>query len=148
LNISKALDLNMDGLMIETHHTPDDAWSDAAQQVTPESLIQMMKDLKVRKPKMEEESYSNELDELRAKIDVADHEIIEQLGKRMEVADKIGSLKKERNVAVLQSSRWNDLLENMIKEGNDHGLSKDFITKIFKAIHQESINHQEKIING
>lgn len=143
-----ALDLNFDGLMIETHNNPDSAWSDAAQQVTPEALVQIMKDLKIRKEFDPETEYNTSLNNLRAQIDVVDNQILELLGKRMKVADGIGSLKKQKNVAVLQSKRWNEILGKMVLEGEDKGLSEEFILKLFKAIHQESINHQEKIING
>ena len=144
----EALDLNFDGLMIETHCDPDNAWSDAAQQVTPQTLIQIMKDLKIRKETDPETEYNKALDNLRAQIDVVDNQIIGLLGKRMKAADGIGTLKKQKNVAVLQSKRWNEILGRMVLEGQDHGLSEEFILKMFKAIHQESINHQEKIING
>lgn len=144
----EALDLNFDGLMIETHYDPENAWSDAAQQVTPASLVQIMKDLKIRKESDSEAAYNNELNNLRAQIDVVDNQIIDLLGKRMEAADGIGELKKQKNVAVLQSKRWNEILGKMVLEGEQHGLSEEFILKMFKAIHQESINHQEKIING
>jgi chorismate mutase len=143
-----ALDLNFDGLMVETHHDPENAWSDAAQQVTPNSLIQMMEDLKVRKTTETDSNYRESLDNLRAQINVVDDQLIELLGRRMKVADKIGALKKEKNVAVLQSRRWNEILGNMILEGESRGLSEEFVLKMFKAIHQESINHQEKIIKG
>ena len=143
-----ALDLNFDGLMIETHFDPDNAWSDAAQQVTPSVLVQIMKDLKIRKESNPEAEYNNALNNLRAKIDIVDNQIIELLGKRMQVADGIGSLKKQKNVAVLQSKRWNEILGKMVLEGEDKGLSEEFILKLFKAIHQESINHQEKIIKS
>ncbi|MDF0708037.1 bifunctional 3-deoxy-7-phosphoheptulonate synthase/chorismate mutase type II [Flagellimonas okinawensis] len=143
-----ALDLNFDGLMIETHYDPDNAWSDAAQQVTPKTLIQMMKDLRIRKETDEEAEYNNNLSNLRAQIDVLDNQLIDLLGKRMKVSDGIGELKKQKNVAVLQSNRWNAILGNMILEGEQRGLSEEFVLKMFKAIHQESINHQEKIINA
>lgn len=143
-----ALDLNFDGLMIETHNNPDIAWSDAAQQVTPATLVQIMKDLKIRKEFDPETDYNTSLNNLRAQIDVVDNQIIELLGKRMKVSDNIGLLKKQKNVAVLQSKRWNEILGNMVLEGNEKGLSEEFILKLFKAIHQESINHQEKVING
>ncbi|RIV42869.1 bifunctional 3-deoxy-7-phosphoheptulonate synthase/chorismate mutase type II [Flagellimonas pelagia] len=143
-----ALDLNFDGLMIETHYDPDNAWSDAAQQVTPERLVQIMKDLRIRKESDEEAEYNNKLNNLRTQIDVLDNQLIELLGKRMKVADGIGELKKQKNVAVLQSNRWNAILGNMILEGEQRGLSEEFVLKMFKAIHQESINHQEKIINA
>ncbi|AEM71016.1 3-deoxy-7-phosphoheptulonate synthase [Allomuricauda ruestringensis DSM 13258] len=143
-----ALDLNFDGLMIETHYDPDNAWSDAAQQVTPKKLVQIMKDLRIRKETDEEAEYKNSLSNLRAQIDVLDNQLIDLLGKRMKVSDGIGELKKQKNVAVLQSNRWNAILGNMILEGEQRGLSEEFILKMFKAIHQESINHQEKIINA
>ncbi|NMH87178.1 bifunctional 3-deoxy-7-phosphoheptulonate synthase/chorismate mutase type II [Flavivirga algicola] len=143
-----ALDLNYDGLMIETHYDPENAWSDAAQQVTPSTLVQIMKDLKIRKETDAEAEYNNALNNLRAQIDVVDNDIINLLGKRMVAADGIGALKKKKNVAVLQSKRWNEILGKMVLEGQEHGLSEEFILRMFKAIHQESINHQEKIING
>ena len=143
-----ALDLNFNGLMIETHVDPDNAWSDAAQQVTPDTLIQMMEDLKIRKETDTEAEYRNSLNTLRTQIDVIDHQLIDILGKRMKIADTIGALKKDKNVAVLQSKRWNEILGKMILEGEQNKLSEEFILRVFKAIHQESINHQEKIMNG
>ncbi|MBT8236481.1 MAG: bifunctional 3-deoxy-7-phosphoheptulonate synthase/chorismate mutase type II [Bacteroidia bacterium] len=142
-----ALDLNFDGLMIETHCDPENAWSDAAQQVTPAKLVQMMQDLKIRKETDQETEYNTILSNCRAQIDIIDNQLIETLGKRMKVADEIGQLKKQRNVAVLQTNRWNAILGKMILEGESKGLSEEFVLKLFKAIHQESINHQEKIIN-
>jgi len=143
-----ALDLNFNGLMIESHVDPDNAWSDAAQQVTPNTLIQMMEDLKIRKETDTEAEYRNALNTLRTQIDVIDHQLIDILGKRMKIADAIGELKKDKNVAVLQSKRWNEILGKMILEGEQNKLSEEFILRVFKAIHQESINHQEKIMNG
>ncbi|MEY8780570.1 chorismate mutase [Allomuricauda sp. XS_ASV26] len=143
-----ALDLNFDGLMIETHYDPDNAWSDAAQQVTPKTLVQIMKDLRIRKETDEEAEYMSNLTNLRAQIDVLDNQLIDLLGKRMKVSDGIGELKKQKNVAVLQSNRWNAILGNMILEGEQRGLSEEFVLRMFKAIHQESINHQEKIIKS
>ena len=142
-----ALDLNFDGLMVETHWDPDNAWSDAAQQVTPERLVQMMEDWKIRKVTDEEAEYNKEITQLRAQIDVVDNQLIDILGKRMKVSDQIGTLKKKRNVAVLQTNRWNAILGNMILEGEQRGLSEEFVLRMFKAIHQESINHQKKIIH-
>lgn len=143
-----ALDLNYDGLMIETHIDPDNAWSDAAQQVTPERLVQIMKDLKIRKETDEAAEYNKKLGTYRAQIDVFDNQLIEVLGKRMKIADDIGKLKKEKNVAILQNNRWNEILGKMILEGEQKGLSEEFVLRMFKAIHQESINHQEKILNS
>ncbi|PCJ97412.1 MAG: 3-deoxy-7-phosphoheptulonate synthase [Flavobacteriaceae bacterium] len=143
-----ALDLNFDGLMIETHFDPDNAWSDAAQQVTPTVLKQIMRDLKIRKETDQQIDYNNELNNLRAQIDVIDNQLITSLGKRMKISDSIGALKKERNVAVLQSNRWNEILGKMILEGEEKGLSEEFVLRMFKAIHQESINHQEKVLKA
>jgi len=142
----QALDLNYDGLIIETHIDPDNAWSDAAQQITPPTLKQIFIDLKMRKPTDENAEWNKALALQRAYIDELDSKLIDFLGKRMLVAEKIGLLKKEKNVAILQNKRWNEILGKMILEGNDKGLSEEFILKIFKAIHQESINHQERII--
>jgi chorismate mutase len=144
----QALDLNYDGLIIETHIDPENAWSDAAQQVTPKVLKQIFEDLKVKKVTVEEDDYNIEMIKLRANIDIADSKLLEILGNRMKVAEQIGALKKAKNVAVLQNKRWNEILGKMILEGEDKGLSEEFILRIFKAIHQESISHQEKIINS
>ena len=143
-----ALDLNFDGLMIESHWDPDNAWSDAAQQVTPTRLVEIMKDLKVRKQTTDAEAYQHELNNLRAQIDVADQTLLDTLGKRMKVSSEIGKLKRENNVAVLQNKRWNEILGRMILEGQERNLSEEFILRVFKAIHQESINQQEKILNS
>ena len=139
------LDLNFDGIMVETHHDPDKAWSDAKQQITPETLVQMMIDLKIRKEEGKDVEFKNQLNTLRTQIDVVDHQLIENLGKRMKIADSIGALKKDNNVAILQTKRWNEILGKMILEGQDNNLSEEFILRVFKAIHQESINHQQKV---
>lgn len=142
-----ALDLNYDGLMVETHFDPDNAWSDAEQQITPATLKQMTIDLRIRKQEGDAVEFKNILSNLRTKIDVLDHQLMESLGKRMKIADDIGLLKKKNNVAILQTKRWNEILGKMILEGEENNLSEEFILKIFKAIHQESINHQKKVIN-
>lgn len=139
-----ALDLNFDGLMIETHHDPDNAWSDASQQITPDVLNQITIDLKIRKEEGDAVEYQNRLNNLRTQIDVIDHKLTETLGKRMIIADAIGILKKKNNVAILQNKRWNEILGKMILEGEQQGLSEEFVLKIYKAIHQESINHQKQ----
>ncbi|MEP6260197.1 MAG: bifunctional 3-deoxy-7-phosphoheptulonate synthase/chorismate mutase type II [Gillisia sp.] len=142
-----ALDLNYDGLMVETHHDPDNAWSDAEQQITPETLIQFMKDLKIRKEVSESAEFKNSLQNLRAKIDITDSQLLETLAKRMRIADEIGKLKKAQNVSILQTPRWNEILGKMILQGEEKGLSEEFVLRLFKAIHQESINHQKKVIS-
>lgn len=141
----EALDLNYDGMIIETHIDPDNAWSDAPQQVKPSILKQIIRDLTIRKITDETNEYQSKLASYRKKIDEFDSKILEIIGKRMDVASKIGSLKKEKNVAVLQSNRWNEILGKMILEGEEKGLSNEFVIQLFKAIHQESISHQENI---
>lgn len=143
-----ALDLNYDGLIIETHIDPDNAWSDAAQQVTPAVLKQMFIDLRVRKETDDADDYNLRLAKLRAQIDNYDEKILEILGNRMKIADQIGELKKEKNVAILQNKRWNEILGKMILDGKELGLSEEFVLQLFKAIHQESIHHQEKVFNN
>ncbi|MDG2396166.1 MAG: bifunctional 3-deoxy-7-phosphoheptulonate synthase/chorismate mutase type II [Flavobacteriaceae bacterium] len=143
-----ALDLNFDGLMIESHHNPDKAWSDANQQVTPKRLIEIMKELKIRKETNQEEDYKNKIDNFRTQIDLIDFSLLDSLGKRMKISEEIGNLKKSKNVAVLQSKRWKKIIQTMILEGKEKGLTEEFILRIFKAIHQESIIHQEKVINS
>jgi chorismate mutase len=142
-----ALDLNYDGIMVETHHNPDKAWSDAEQQITPETLIQYTQDLRIRKEVGEATEFKNKINTLRTQIDVIDHQLIEMFGKRMGIADGIGKLKKDHNVAVLQNKRWNEILGKMILQGEEKNLSEEFILRVFKAVHQESINRQEKVIN-
>lgn len=144
----EALDLNYDGMIIETHIDPDNAWSDAAQQVTPENLKKIIYDLTIRKETDDAYEYQSKLAKLRGKIDEFDAKLLDVIGKRMKVTEDIGALKKEKNVAVLQNKRWNEILEKMVNEGSQKGLSEEFIIQFFKAIHQESISHQEKIING
>ena len=132
--------------MIETHCTPDKAWSDASQQITPKRLIQIMNVLRVRKTSFAEESFSYQLNTLRSHIDLIDDQLLALLKKRMLLSDEIGKLKKTHNVAILQSQRWYEILQKATSEGDRDGLSEEFVIQIFKAIHQESINRQEKIV--
>lgn len=143
----KALDLDFDGLMVEVHENPDCALSDAKQQITPQRFAEIKDQLIFRKDKPENISL-DELEDLRYKIDHYDKEIIQLLGKRMQEAEAIGRYKLENKMTVLQSKRWDQLLEKNIKKGAEQNLSKDFIFSVFKAIHQESINKQSNILNG
>lgn len=142
-----ALDLNYDGLMIETHYNPDKAWSDAKQQILPETLVQYTRDLKIRKEISESSEFVVKLNQLRAMIDIVDDQLLDTLSRRMKIADEIGKLKKSQNVAILQNQRWNEILGKMILKGGENGLSEEFILKLFKAVHQESIYHQKKVIS-
>jgi len=149
LDISqKAIDLDFDGLMIEAHIDPDNAWSDAKQQVTPEQLNQILEDIIWRKENTASPEFHAALDKLRQQINNLDDELIQLLSQRMKIADKIGHYKKENNITILQTVRWNEIIERAMKKGDILGLSKEFITKYFDAVHMESINHQKKIMDS
>jgi chorismate mutase len=139
------LDLNYDGFMIETHVDPTVAWSDAAQQITPQRLAEITRDLKVKQPQLFETEYLNQLKVYRKELDQLDQNLIELLATRMQIAEQIGKLKQDKNVTILQSDRWNQIMDNMISSGTQRGLSTEFIDKLFKAIHLESIQHQQKV---
>ncbi len=140
----QALDLNYDGLMIETHPDPEKAWSDAAQQVTPDALKDILSKLVVRQTTDLTDTFVEQISKLRYQIDNFDSKLIDVLGKRMRIADQIGELKQKHNVAILQTERWRTILEKMTREGLNENLSEEFILRLFKAIHQESITHQQK----
>ncbi len=141
-----AMDLNYDGMMIETHPEPDKAWSDAQQQITPKHLETIINEIKFREVDKDEKVFQTELKYLRDKIDILDQQIINSLGKRMKVAEEAGKLKGENNVSVLQTERWKKVLNNLVAQGETNNLSKAFVSKLFKAIHQESITRQSQII--
>ena len=129
----KALDLNVDGLMIESHICPDKAWSDAKQQLTPEDLQAMLANLVVRHVNPEGISLEN-LDELRYRIDEIDSDLIRLLKRRMAVSEKIGKYKKNNNMTVLQPQRWDSILNKYIQMAEENNLDKDFITKVFYGL--------------
>ena len=144
----KAIDLDFDGLIIESHVDPDHAWSDAKQQVTPERLGEMLGNIRWRKEDVASEEYHAALEKLRQQINQLDDELMQILGQRIKVAEKIGQYKKDNNITILQTNRWNEILERAFAKGDKLGLSKEFITKYFDAVHMESINHQNKIMNS
>ena len=144
----KAIDLDFDGLMIESHIDPDNAWSDAKQQVTPEKLAEMLDLIVWRKEDINSEAYHQALEKLRQQINHLDDELLQLLGQRMKIADKIGEFKKNNDITILQTNRWNEILEKAYKKGDNLGLTREFITKYFDAVHMESINHQNKIMNS
>jgi chorismate mutase len=143
----KSINLGFSGLMIESHIDPDNAWSDAAQQITPAQLSTMLSELIWRASSFENDISINSLAELRSFIDAKDDAIIELLGQRMKLADQIGILKKENNITILQTERWNEIMERLFDKAIQLGLSTDFIKKYFDAVHIESINHQNNIMN-
>lgn len=143
-----SIDLDYNGLMIESHIDPDNAWSDASQQITPKVLSSLLDNLIWRTETSEEKEFKNALSKLREQINQVDDELLQLLGQRMKIADKIGAYKKENSITILQTNRWNEILERAFLKGDKIGLSKEFITKYFDAVHLESINHQNKIMNS
>jgi chorismate mutase len=144
----KAIDLDYDGLMIESHIDPDHAWSDAKQQVTPEKLAELLDSIIWRREDVNSEEYHAALEKLRQQINHLDDELMQILSQRMKTAEKIGEYKKNNNITILQTNRWNEILQRAVQKGEALGLSKEFITKYFDAMHMESINHQNKIMNS
>lgn len=144
----KAMDLNFDGIMTEVHPTPDQAWSDAAQQITPAQYKVMIESMSFPQANTNDPIFVQHMNDLRHEIDEIDEDLINLLGRRMKIAEKIGEYKKENNIAVLQTSRWNEILGKAVKQGAKKGLSEEFVTVVLKAIHDESINHQIRIMHG
>ena len=144
----KAIDLDFDGLIIESHIDPDNAWSDAKQQVTPERLGEMISSIVWRTETIDSEELHAVMEKMRQQINQLDDELLQLIGQRMKVADKIGQYKKDNNITILQTNRWNAILERAYERGEKLGLSQEFITKYFDAVHMESINHQNKIMNS
>jgi chorismate mutase len=141
----KSIDLDFGGLIIESHIDPDNAWSDAKQQITPEVLSIMLSDL-VWRVKNESDNATG-LSLLRERIDQVDDELLSLLNRRMKIADEVGLYKKENNLTILQTARWNEILERAMEKANALTLSKEFLVKYFDAVHMESINHQNKVMN-
>lgn len=143
----KALDLDYDGLIIESHICPKNAWSDAKQQITPKELSILTNSLIIRDLSLKDIEDKFILDELRQEIDKLDESLFELLEQRMSISEKIGKYKKEKNIKILQPERWKEILDKAISKGMSHKLSEEFTYRLFKAIHQESINKQTDIMN-
>ena len=141
-----AIDLDFDGLMVETHCNPEQAWSDADQQITPQHLDYIIKNLVMRKQDVCDKN-AETLEEMRLHIDKLDDEVLQVLEQRMNIAEKIGIFKKANNVTILQSARWSDLMKKRINAGLSKGLSEAFVQKIYLAIHEESIQRQKMVMN-
>ncbi len=142
----KAMDLNFDGIIIESHINPDKALSDAKQQITPTELKSLISRLIFRHEDINQELMLT-LADLREQIDRLDDKLLQIFEKRMKVVEEIGKHKKVNNITILQSQRWDDILKNRILHGARKGLSEEFILKVFQAIHQESINKQTIVMN-
>ncbi len=143
----KAMDLTFDGLMIESHNDPDNAWSDAQQQITPLALKSILNDLTIRDAQFSNSDTLLLLNEFRAKIDSLDEAIIDRISKRMNLIELIGELKKEQNIPILQVKRWTEIINTFNEFGREFDLSEKFISEFLNAIHTESIRKQTFIMN-
>lgn len=143
----KAMDLNFDGLMIESHINPAKALSDAEQQVTPENYLQLINSIILRHENSNDERFLSVLEMLREAIDAIDKEIIEKLGKRMHVAKEIGLYKKQNNITILQQNRWDAIVRERTEAGIKENLSAEFMSDLYNAIHKESIRKQTEVMN-
>ncbi|MBQ1648077.1 MAG: bifunctional 3-deoxy-7-phosphoheptulonate synthase/chorismate mutase type II, partial [Bacteroidales bacterium] len=144
----RALDLGLDGLMIESHCNPSCALSDASQQVTPEAMQDFLGKIVVRDNEVEDSDFNENLSQLRTRIDVIDDEILSMLASRMSVSRRIGEYKKAHNVAILQTGRWDSVLQEMIEEGKKKGLSPEFISSVYNAIHEASVQVQNEVLSS
>lgn len=142
----KAMDLNFDGLMIETHLNPDEAWSDSAQQVIAEEFNDILSKLVLRSVEISED-IQGEIEGIRAKISILDDRIFEVLGARMGLSEKVGKLKRENSITILQQEHCKEVIASRIGSRNDYHLTKQFVRQFMDAVHQESIRHQTKIMN-
>ena len=142
----KSIDLDFGGLMLETHVDPDNAWSDAKQQVTPERFSEILDALVWRSENTTKEEFITALAALREQINHIDDELMMLIGQRMKIADNIGAYKRDNNITILQTNRWNEILDRAVRKGEELGLSKEFIVRYFDAVHLESISHQNKIM--
>lgn len=143
----KAMDMDMDGVMIETHLNPDKAMSDAAQQITPTTLREIIKNLHCRTEFSANRDFEKELEKLRLNIDRIDHEILEALKMRMNIVEQIGQTKAANNVTALQVHRMDQLMNNRINAGKSIGLDENFIKELYHVIHEESVRQQTHIMN-
>ena len=144
----RAMDLGLDGLMVESHCNPSCALSDAKQQLTPADLQKLLESLVIRENTSENEAYKEGIDALRARIDVIDENLLKLLKDRNAVSQAIGQYKKEHNVAILQAGRWEQVLSDMVAKGAALGLSEQAVTAIMTAIHDESVRVQNNVLEG
>ena len=145
----RSLDLGFEGLMIESHCNPSCALSDAKQQLTPAELSDMLRNqIKVRDADSDAREWKENIDQLRAKIDILDETLLYTLSSRMKVSRQIGEYKKNNNIAILQTSRWDSLLAKVVAKGQEYGLPQGFIEDVFNAIHEASVEVQNEIISG
>ena len=139
----EAMNVGYEGMIIESHCNPDEAWSDASQQITPEVLADLTANLQIRNSDIS--AFDDEMGRHRTLISDLDFNLIELLSQRMKISEKIGSLKKENNIAIFQPERWKVITEYANQKADETGMSQEFIEKVFKAIHEESIEVQNNI---
>ena len=145
----RSLDLGFEGLMIESHCNPICALSDAKQQLTPEELRDLLYNkITVRDSDSDSPQWKENIDQLRAKIDVLDENLLYTLASRMKVSRQIGQYKKDNNIAILQTSRWDAVLAKVVEKGREYDLSEKFLTAVFNAIHEASVDAQNEVISG
>jgi len=144
----KAMDMHFDGLMIETHPNPDEAWSDAAQQITPQALQTLLLELVIRQQYSADMNKSVELEYLRQLMDSIDAEVIDLLARRMELSERIGSVKKDCNMTAYQPDRWREIVETRSALARKHNLPESFIVALYQKIHDESVKRQLEILQG
>lgn len=144
----RAIDLNMCGIMIESHYNPQQALSDKQQQITPQQLSELVSALNFRKSFADNTDYKNKLADFREKIDVIDYQLIDMLEHRFRLVDEIGILKKDNNVTILQLERWKTIVESRIDYANEDNISREFLLKILQMIHKESIVRQNRIFGS
>ena len=144
----QAFDLNFDGLMTEVHPTPDEAWSDAKQQITPSVYLEMIKHLAVPVESTTNPEFVENIEQLRHKIDEIDIELLNLFSRRMRIAEDIGRYKLRNNISILQAARWSEILEKGFEQGRSRGLSDEFIEKLLTAVHHESIHRQQNVIHS
>lgn len=145
----RSLDLGFEGLMIESHCNPSCALSDAKQQLTPDELSDLLYNkITVRDSDSDSKEWKENIDQLRAKIDILDENLLYTLGARMKVSRQIGEYKRANNVAILQTSRWDKVLAKVVAKGQEYDLPEDFIKEVFNAIHEASVEIQNKVISG
>lgn len=143
----KSMNIGFDGLMVESHCDPTCALSDAKQQYRPAELIQMLESLTVRDASTDDREYLENIEQLRTRIDAIDEDLVRTLAARMTISRKIGQVKKMNNISIVQASRWDSLLERVLKSADIYDLDRDFVSAVFNAIHDASVQEQNKILS-
>lgn len=143
-----ALDLNYDGLIVESHIDPDNAWSDAAQQLTPTAFGEMLDHLHIRQVQSENSEFQSVLEQVRTKIDSVDRQLVEMLATRMALVEKLAEYKRDNNVTLFQPDRWKEILKSRTELATKLNLYPELVEEIYKIIHMESIRKQTEVMNN